>query len=116
MSSIFFDKVPESWAKRAYPSLLGLQSWFADLMVRSKELELWAADFNLPSTVWLAGFFNPQSFLTAIMQQTARKNEWPLDKMCLNCDVTKKYKDDYIINSNYYIKDLLKTFGWKIIR
>lgn len=94
MASIFFDKVPEGWAKRAYPSLLGLQSWFVDLMVRSKELENWATDFILPPTVWLAGFFNPQSFLTAIMQQTARKNEWPLDKMCLNCEVTKKMKDD----------------------
>jgi dynein heavy chain, axonemal len=95
MASIFFDKIPESWSKRAYPSLLGLQSWFADLMLRSKELETWATDFVLPSSVWLAGFFNPQSFLTAIMQQTARKNEWPLDKMCLNCDVTKKQKDDF---------------------
>lgn len=95
MVSLFFDKVPDSWAKRAYPSLLGLQSWFADLMVRAKELESWAADFNLPSSIWLAGFFNPQSFLTAIMQQTARKNEWPLDKMCLNCDVTKKQKDEF---------------------
>ncbi|XP_062706419.1 dynein beta chain, ciliary-like [Aedes albopictus] len=28
------------------------------------------------------------------MQQTARKNEWPLDKMCLSCDVTKKFKED----------------------
>lgn len=28
------------------------------------------------------------------MQQTARKNEWPLDKMCLHCDVTKKQKDE----------------------
>jgi dynein heavy chain len=95
MVEVFFDKVPESWAKRAYPSLLGLQNWFVDLMMRGKELESWASDFNLPSSVWLAGFFNPQSFLTAIMQQTARKNEWPLDKMCLNCDVTKKQKEDF---------------------
>lgn len=95
MVDIFFDKVPESWAKRAYPSLLGLQNWFMDLVMRGKELEHWAADFVLPSSVWLAGFFNPQSFLTAIMQQTARKNEWPLDKMCLNCDVTKKQKEDF---------------------
>lgn len=95
MMAIFFDKVPENWAKRAYPSLLGLQTWFVDLMMRAKELENWATDFVLPASVWLAGFFNPQSFLTAIMQQTARKNEWPLDKMCLNCDVTKKQKDDF---------------------
>ena len=25
----------------------------------------------------------------------ARKNEWPLDKMCLQCDVTKKSKEDF---------------------
>lgn len=28
------------------------------------------------------------------MQQTARKNEWPLDKMCLHCDVTRKPKEE----------------------
>lgn len=49
----------------------------------------------MPATIWLGGFFNPQSFLTAIMQQTARKNEWPLDKMCLMTDVTKKQKEDF---------------------
>ncbi|XP_058455827.1 dynein beta chain, ciliary-like isoform X2 [Malaya genurostris] len=93
-AALFFDHVPENWTKRAYPSMFGLQSWFADLTIRIKELESWSNDFNLPSSVWLAGFFNPQSFLTAIMQQTARKNEWPLDKMCLSCDVTKKWKED----------------------
>lgn len=29
------------------------------------------------------------------MQSTARKNEWPLDKMCLQCDVTKKQKEEF---------------------
>jgi len=78
-----------------FPSLLGLGSWFADLLLRLRELEAWSSDFVLPSTVWLAGFFNPQSFLTAIMQSTARKNELPLDKMCLQCEVTKKQKEDF---------------------
>ena len=41
-----------------------------------------------------AGLFNPQSFLTAIMQSTARKNELPLDKMSLVCEVTKKTKEE----------------------
>lgn len=31
------------------------------------------------------------------MQQTARKNLWPLDRMCLNFLVTKKKKDDFKI-------------------
>ena len=89
-NSLFFDQVPASWTKRAYDSLNGLSAWYADMLLRIKELEGWTSDFNLPASVWLPGFFNPQSFLTAIMQSTARKNELPLDKMCLVCDVTKK--------------------------
>lgn len=192
-NALFLDAVPETWSLRAYPSLMSLGLWYADLLLRIKELENWTADFQvrpseqfdilmyylqniinlvnlsnyyfnivyfmrperfrgqhfqgackapvgpkfsliisnlhvyihvvynlrvpliwniqgpqiftsvymyifiylqLPNAVWLAGFFNPQSFLTAIMQQMARKNEWPLDRMCLQCDVTKKNKED----------------------
>ncbi|KAM4663589.1 dynein axonemal heavy chain 17 [Discoglossus pictus] len=93
-SALYFDSVPQTWANRAYPSMLGLGAWYADLLLRIRELEAWTADFTLPNTVWLAGFFNPQSFLTAIMQSIARKNEWPLDKMCLSVDVTKKNRED----------------------
>ncbi|KAM4673740.1 dynein axonemal heavy chain 9 [Amazona ochrocephala] len=94
-NALFLDMVPESWTKKAYPSTASLGTWFADLLTRIKELEAWTGDFSLPSTVWLAGFFNPQSILTAIMQCTARKNRWPLDKMTLQCDVTKKNRDDF---------------------
>uniref|UniRef100_A0A672SY14 Dynein axonemal heavy chain 17 n=1 Tax=Sinocyclocheilus grahami TaxID=75366 RepID=A0A672SY14_SINGR len=94
-NAIYLDQVPESWTKRAYPSISGLAIWFMDLLNRIKELEIWTSDFSLPSVVWLAGFFNPQSFLTAIMQSMARRNEWPLDKMSLQCDVTKKNREDF---------------------
>ncbi|NWR75951.1 DYH9 protein, partial [Centropus unirufus] len=94
-NALFLDTVPESWIKKAYPSTASLGTWFADLLTRIKELEAWTGDFSLPSTVWLAGLFNPQSFLTAIMQSTARKNKWPLDKMMLQCDVTKKSREDF---------------------
>uniref|UniRef100_A0A669PYI5 Dynein axonemal heavy chain 9 n=1 Tax=Phasianus colchicus TaxID=9054 RepID=A0A669PYI5_PHACC len=95
LNALFLDIVPESWVKKAYPSTANLGMWFADLLTRIKELETWTGDFSLPSAVWLAGFFNPQSFLTAIMQSTARKNKWPLDKMTLQCDVTKKNREDF---------------------
>jgi len=94
-NSLFMDAVPAAWTKRAYASQHGLTIWYMDLLLRVRELESWTSDFALPSSVWLAGFFNPQSFLTAIMQATARKNEWPLDRMCLQCDVTKKNKEDF---------------------
>ncbi|KAB1266022.1 Dynein heavy chain 17; axonemal [Camelus dromedarius] len=92
--ALFYDTVPETWMARAYPSMMGLAAWYADLLLRIRELEAWTTDFALPTTVWLAGFFNPQSFLTAIMQSMARKNEWPLDKMCLSVEVTKKSRED----------------------
>ncbi|KAM8956225.1 dynein axonemal heavy chain 9 isoform 2-T2 [Lycaon pictus] len=94
-NALYLDTVPESWTRRAYPSTAGLGTWFLDLLNRIKELEAWIGNFAMPSTVWLTGFFNPQSFLTAIMQSTARKNEWPLDKMALQCDVTKKNREDF---------------------
>ena len=66
-----------------------MSAWYADLLLRIGELHGWiSSEFALPASVWLPGFFNPQSFLTAIMQSTARKNELPLDKMCLITEVT----------------------------
>lgn len=44
-SCLFMDIVPESWTKKAYPSLLGLSAWFSDLQLRLKELEAWVSDF-----------------------------------------------------------------------
>ncbi|XP_023385619.1 dynein heavy chain 9, axonemal [Pteropus vampyrus] len=94
-NALYLDTVPESWARRAYPSTAGLAGWFLDLLSRIKELEAWIGDFAMPSTVWLTGFFNPQSFLTAIMQSIAHKNEWPLDQMALQCEVTKKNREEF---------------------
>jgi dynein heavy chain len=41
----------------------------------------------------LSYFFNPMSFLTAIMQHTAINNSYDLDQMALVCDVTKRSPD-----------------------
>ena len=61
-------------------------------------MQAWTNEFVLPTSVWLPGFFNPQSFLTAIMQSTARKQELPLDKMCLITDVTNITCRDALAN------------------
>jgi len=94
MNSFFIDQVPEGWQKLAYPSMLGLTAWYEDFLSRIRFLEAWVTDFAMPNTVWLGGLFNPQSFLTAIMQSMARKNEWPLDKMALSVDILKKNVED----------------------
>uniref|UniRef100_A0A3Q3AWS9 Dynein axonemal heavy chain 11 n=1 Tax=Kryptolebias marmoratus TaxID=37003 RepID=A0A3Q3AWS9_KRYMA len=91
-SAVFSDFVPDSWARLAYPSTKTLT--LSDLMCSCHELDTWTQDFVLPAVVWLSGLFNPQSFLT-VLQSIARKNQWPLDRMTLTVDVTKKMKDDF---------------------
>ncbi|XP_023819910.1 dynein heavy chain 11, axonemal [Oryzias latipes] len=92
---LFNNFVPQSWTRLAYPSTKTLAQWMSDVMLSCQELDSWTHDFTLPAVVWLPGLFSPQSFLTAVLQSIARKNQWPLDKMTLTVDVTKKLRDDF---------------------
>lgn len=88
LNELYRDKVPNRWA--LFPSLRGLGEWFQDLLKRIAQLEEWSAELQLPKVVWLSGLFNPQSFLTAIMQTAGRKTGSPLNEMVLQTEVTKK--------------------------
>lgn len=103
--SLIVHRVPNTWTALAYPSNMELNAWFSDLLIRQRELSAWIQNMCAPACVWLGGLFNPQSFLTAIMQSMARKHRWPLDRMCLNVDVTSKTRDDirYLQNCLKYV-------------
>jgi len=90
MEALFFEKIPMMWEKKSYPTLRPLTSWVADVLERAVQLADWTGDLAVPKVSWFPGFFNPQSFLTAVMQTTARRNEWPLDKTVVQTEVTKK--------------------------
>ena len=93
MYSLANDQIPASWTKYAYASLRPLGSWLQNLIERHTQLADWTTDMSLPKVVWLGALFNPQSFLTAVMQTTARRNDWPLDKTKIVTEVTKKQLD-----------------------
>ena len=93
MNALADGAVSAGWTKLAYPSLRGLGSWMVNLLQRVEQLQMWTADLTTPRVVWLSGLFNPQSFLTAVMQTTARRNDWPLDKTVVLTEVTKKNVD-----------------------
>jgi dynein heavy chain len=57
-----------------------------------QQLVEWTADLGVPKVVWLSGLFNPQSFLTAVMQTTARRNDWPLDKTVSHSNAQRRRK------------------------
>ena len=50
----------------------------------------WTGELATPKVTMLSYFFNPMSFLTAIMQHTSMLNSYDLDQMALICEVTKK--------------------------
>jgi dynein heavy chain len=97
MRALAADAVPPSWRALAYPSLRPLGSWLSNLLQRAAQLTEWTADLaNAPKAVWLSGLFNPQSFLTAVMQTTARRNDWPLDRTVLVTEVTKRAGPEHV--------------------
>lgn len=69
---MFLNLQPDIWVKYAYFSLKDLLVWFEDLLLRIGQLEEYQDEMIPPKTLWISGMFNPMSFLTAIMQFTAR--------------------------------------------
>jgi len=93
-SALAEDRVSPTWENKAYPSKRPLGLWFINLLERYRQLSDWTVELGVPKCTWISGLFNAQSFLTAVTQTTARRNDWPLDKMTTQVDVQKKTVDD----------------------
>merc|ERR1711988_2072926 len=99
MNSLYDGRVPSTWEKVAFVSMRPLASWMDNLVQRIKQLLDWTIDLGMPKAVWVGGFFNPQSFRTAILQTQARKNEWALDQVVVSTEVTKKSLEEVEVAS-----------------
>lgn len=101
MMSLYMDRLPSSWAKLSWPSMRGLASWLNNFSDRLNQLEEWANNpSEIPKVTWLSGLVNPTSFLTAICQVTAQRNQWELDKLVTFTDVTKRMNIDELDGSS----------------
>ena len=79
MGNFIYDgKVPEIWQNVAYPSLKPLPLWYADLLKRLAFLQGWI-DAGIPDVLWISVFFFPQGFMTANVQNFARRTSVPVD-------------------------------------
>lgn len=69
-NALFYDSVPESWTRYAYPSLLSLGAWYADLLLRIRvsrflvKVKAWGGSryhrrpgITSSSVQWLPGLF-----------------------------------------------------------
>ena len=115
--SLSVNRVPKNWEEVAYFSKKPLVTWFADLLERVKKLEEWSAELELPKSLWISGLFNPMSFLTSVMQTTARAKNLPLDNMTLHTTITN-FNDPneiqaYPENGAYVHGYFLEGAGWE---
>jgi dynein heavy chain, axonemal len=116
-NALSLNRVHDSWEKYAYFSKKSLTEWFVDLLLRVQQLNTWQTDMATPKSLWISGLFNPMSFLTAIMQVTARQNMLPLDDMCLRTDVLNTKDIDELqgsAESGAYVHGFfLEGAGWE---
>lgn len=97
MMSLYMDQVPVTWAKKAWPSMLPLSAWTKNFSDRLSQLEEWMLNpEEIPKVTWISGLVNPTSFLTAICQVTAQKNQWELDRLVTFTRVTKLLSPDEV--------------------
>jgi len=90
------------WEKKAWPSMKSLMSEYLDMLARIGQLKTWSTDLVTPFSVWLPGLFNPTSYLTAVMQVTARRTGMPLDQMTTETHITTFLKPEFV---DYYPTD-----------
>ncbi|XP_048641449.1 dynein axonemal heavy chain 10 isoform X3 [Marmota marmota marmota] len=86
--SLFIGHIPNIWRKLAPDTLKSLGNWMIYFLRRFSQYTLWVNEGE-PPVMWLSGLQIPESYLTALVQATCRKNGWPLDRSTLFTQVTK---------------------------
>ncbi|CAJ1327218.1 unnamed protein product [Effrenium voratum] len=85
-----------------------LSSWMPDLAERIEQLNSWGFT-GVPKVLWLGGLTYPTSLLTAVLQQSARKNMVSVDT--LNFDYVVQTQDEGSITGlpkeGAYIKSMI---------
>jgi len=89
ISQVFDFRVPKNWLTDPSGAEISwltptLGGWIKGLVDRHFQLHNWLNRGQRPASFWLTGFYNPQGFLTAAMQEVTRQNsdkKWSLDQV-----------------------------------
>ncbi|XP_064612357.1 LOW QUALITY PROTEIN: dynein axonemal heavy chain 10-like [Liolophura sinensis] len=86
--ALFNGQIPAIWRRLAPETLKSLANWMIHFEKRNAQYTKWISEGE-PAVMWLSGLHIPESYLTALVQATCRKNGWPLDKSTLYTSVTQ---------------------------
>jgi len=98
--SFLVGKVPANWEQLCYISLKPLGSWCDDLYARVAFMQQWLQQ-GPPSCYWLAGFFFPQGFMTAVLQTHARKTTIAIDTLGFRTEITEHFKNSPLVPAKF---------------
>jgi len=87
-------KVPSEWMKFSYPCLKSLSAYLKDLGARVNFINEWVLS-GQPVRFWASGFYFVQGFLTAVLQNYARKHVIAIDT--LDFDYEMKHIDEAMV-------------------
>uniref|UniRef100_A0A8D3AXA9 AAA+ ATPase domain-containing protein n=1 Tax=Scophthalmus maximus TaxID=52904 RepID=A0A8D3AXA9_SCOMX len=90
--ALFNGHIPAIWKKLAPDTLKSLGNWMSHFKRRYEQYSHWGE----PKVMWLSGLHIPESYLTALVQATCRKNGWPLDLSTLYTQVTQYRSEEEI--------------------
>ncbi|XP_072163343.1 dynein axonemal heavy chain 10-like [Diadema setosum] len=93
--ALFNGQLPQIWRKLAPDTLKSLGNWMLHFQRRFNQYTTWVNEAE-PPVMWLSGLHIPESYLTALVQATCRKNGWPLDKSTLYTSVTHYVTPDEV--------------------
>jgi dynein heavy chain, axonemal len=86
--ALFNGQLPFMWRRLAPATKKSLGNWIDHYQKRNAQYSFWVNESE-PNVMWLSGLHIPESYLTALVQATCRKNGWPLDRSTLYTQVTQ---------------------------
>ena len=82
MQDIYINRVPATWVKLSFQTTRALGYWLDNIKQRLEQLSSWKEDPSKePYITFINRLYNPQSFLTAVKQVTARRDTVELNKL-----------------------------------
>ena len=109
--SMLKNKVPEAWSKYSFLSNKSLLAYIDDLKKRIDFFDSWI-EKGRPKVFWMSGFFFTQAFLTATLQENARKKKLPIDTLTFTFEVINELPSARPENGEYVSGLYLEGARW----